>query len=106
MVILDIGSGAPPHDRSTQIFGRDASCSQAESADVPARLLAANLPASLAHLTSRGVRPSYEVEFDARLALSERVLLPSGPAESHGCSDSSVRIATIELAPLLAELNR
>jgi predicted GH43/DUF377 family glycosyl hydrolase len=31
---------------------------------------------------------SYEVEFDARLALSERVLWPGGPAESHGMEDA------------------
>jgi predicted GH43/DUF377 family glycosyl hydrolase len=31
---------------------------------------------------------SYEVEFDARHALSERVLWPSGPAESHGMEDA------------------
>jgi predicted GH43/DUF377 family glycosyl hydrolase len=31
---------------------------------------------------------SYEVEFDARHALSERVLWPSGPADSHGMEDA------------------
>jgi predicted GH43/DUF377 family glycosyl hydrolase len=31
---------------------------------------------------------SYQIEFDARLAISERVLLPSGPAESHGMEDA------------------
>jgi hypothetical protein len=30
----------------------------------------------------------YEVEFDARHALSERVLWPGGPAESHGMEDA------------------
>ena len=31
---------------------------------------------------------NYEVEFDARHAVSERVLWPSGPAESHGMEDA------------------
>jgi predicted GH43/DUF377 family glycosyl hydrolase len=31
---------------------------------------------------------NYEVEFDARHAISERVLWPSGPAESHGMEDA------------------
>jgi predicted GH43/DUF377 family glycosyl hydrolase len=31
---------------------------------------------------------SYQVEFDAEHALSERVLLPRGPAESHGMEDA------------------
>jgi len=31
---------------------------------------------------------SYEVEFDPRHAISERVLWPSGPAESHGMEDA------------------
>lgn len=31
---------------------------------------------------------SYEVEFDGRHAISERVLWPSGPAESHGMEDA------------------
>src|SRR6266571_8164751 len=31
---------------------------------------------------------NYEVEFDERHAISERVLWPSGPAESHGMEDA------------------
>jgi predicted GH43/DUF377 family glycosyl hydrolase len=68
---------------------------------------------------------NYAVEFDERHTLSERVLWPTGPAESHGmedasscgsmihgdaivlpygCSDSSVRTATVDLSLLLDRL--
>lgn len=42
---------------------------------------------------------NYEVEFDARHAISERVLWPSGPAESYGMEDARfVRFADDEAA--------
>jgi predicted GH43/DUF377 family glycosyl hydrolase len=71
---------------------------------LPPRFTAAELDAALAELAGQhllrgdcaplveGTRwmaaSSYEVEFDAQCSLSERVLWPSGPADSHGMEDA------------------
>jgi predicted GH43/DUF377 family glycosyl hydrolase len=71
---------------------------------LPPRFTAAELDAALAELARQhllrgdcaqleeGVRwmaaSSYEVEFDPRHSLSERVLWPGGPADSHGMEDA------------------
>jgi predicted GH43/DUF377 family glycosyl hydrolase len=71
---------------------------------LPPRFTAAEMDAALAELARQhllrgncaplveGVRwmaaSSYEVEFDPRHSLSERVLWPSGPADSHGMEDA------------------
>jgi predicted GH43/DUF377 family glycosyl hydrolase len=71
---------------------------------LPARFTAAELDAALAELARQHVtredsarlvdqvrwmaESNYAVEFDARHALSERVLWPGGPAESHGMEDA------------------
>ncbi len=71
---------------------------------LPSRFTAAELDAALAELSSEHVTrgdstalgdavrwmaaSNYAVEFDERHALSERVLWPAGPAESHGMEDA------------------
>jgi predicted GH43/DUF377 family glycosyl hydrolase len=71
---------------------------------LPSRFTAAELDAALAVLSSQHVTrgdcavladrvrwmaaSNYAVEFDEHHALSERVLWPSGPAESHGMEDA------------------
>jgi predicted GH43/DUF377 family glycosyl hydrolase len=45
-------------------------------------------PAALADRARWMVTSSYSIEFDADSALSERVLWPAGPAESHGMEDA------------------
>ena len=71
---------------------------------LPPRFTGAEMDAALAELARQhllrgdcaplveGVRwmtaSSYEVEFDPRLSLSERVLWPGGPADSHGMEDA------------------
>jgi predicted GH43/DUF377 family glycosyl hydrolase len=44
--------------------------------------------AELAERVRQMAASSYSVEFDEHIALSERVLWPSGPAESHGMEDA------------------
>jgi predicted GH43/DUF377 family glycosyl hydrolase len=46
--------------------------------------------AALAERVRRMAASSYAVEFDARSTLSERVLWPVGPAESHGMEDARI----------------
>jgi predicted GH43/DUF377 family glycosyl hydrolase len=71
---------------------------------LPSRFTSAELDAALAELTEQHVTrgesavladrvrcmaaSNYAVEFDEHLALSERVLWPTGPAESHGMEDA------------------
>jgi len=71
---------------------------------LPSRFTSAELDVALAELARQHVtredsvplvdrvrwmaESSYAVEFDARHALSERVLWPAGPAESHGMEDA------------------
>jgi hypothetical protein len=71
---------------------------------LPPRFTSAELDAALAELSRQQVTrgdsaaladrvrwmaaSNYAVEFDARHALSERVLWPTGPAESHGMEDA------------------
>jgi predicted GH43/DUF377 family glycosyl hydrolase len=71
---------------------------------LPSRFTSAELDAALAELSEQHVTrgdsavladrvrwmaaSNYAVEFDEHLALSERVLWPTGPAESHGMEDA------------------
>ena len=107
---LDTGHHRPvPHDRGL-FADRLAELGHADEnarflwSRLPSEFTAAELDAALAELSRQRVTredsavladrarwlaaSSYTVEFDADRALSERVLWPAGPAESHGMEDA------------------
>jgi predicted GH43/DUF377 family glycosyl hydrolase len=107
---LDTGCVRPvPHDRRlfqeklTELGQEDENARFLWSI-LPSRFTSAELDAALAELSSQHVTrgdsavladrvrwmaaSNYAVEFDEHLALSERVLWPTGPAESHGMEDA------------------
>jgi predicted GH43/DUF377 family glycosyl hydrolase len=107
---LDTGLAQPvPYDRD--LFQEKLSDDAAESENarflwnlLPSRFTAAELNVALAQLSAQRVTrgdsavlaervrwmaaSNYAVEFDEHSALSERVLWPVGPAESHGMEDA------------------
>jgi len=107
---LDSGRTRPvPYDRSLfqeklSDLGHKDENAQFLCSILPSRFTMAELNAALAELSAQHVTrgdsvvlaervrwmaaSTYAVEFDERSALSERVLWPTGPAESHGMEDA------------------
>ncbi|HUY48872.1 MAG TPA: glycoside hydrolase family 130 protein [Streptosporangiaceae bacterium] len=107
---LDTGCRRPvPYDRSLfqekcAELGREDEDARYLWSMLPSRFTAAELDVALAELSSQHVTrgdsavltdrvrwmaaSNYAVEFDEQHALSERVLWPAGPAESHGMEDA------------------